>query len=93
MMLTNSSQLRHLRYEPPSLEEQRSEVARQERIKVLAQAADARWEAKPRLAGSDGVAAVQGQSLPGVGNIPVMPRSLEGSRRDKEAAENKTRDG
>ncbi|KAK4151505.1 hypothetical protein C8A00DRAFT_17076 [Chaetomidium leptoderma] len=41
--------LRHTRADPPSLDEQRAEVARQERIKVLAAQADARWEAKPRV--------------------------------------------
>ncbi|KYK57780.1 hypothetical protein DCS_04793 [Drechmeria coniospora] len=35
--------------EPPSLEEQRADVVRQERVKVLAAEADARWEAKPRV--------------------------------------------
>ncbi|KAL7821483.1 hypothetical protein V8C44DRAFT_10481 [Trichoderma aethiopicum] len=41
--------LRHARRDPPSLEEQQAEVARQERIKLLAAQADARWEAKPRV--------------------------------------------
>ncbi|PTB67460.1 hypothetical protein BBK36DRAFT_1116397 [Trichoderma citrinoviride] len=41
--------LRHARREPPSLDEQRAEAVRQERIKLLAAQADARWEAKPRV--------------------------------------------
>ncbi|KAL2181333.1 uncharacterized protein P884DRAFT_326057 [Thermothelomyces heterothallicus CBS 202.75] len=41
--------LRHTRADPPSLDEQRAEVARQERIKRLAAEADARWEAKPKV--------------------------------------------
>ncbi|TFB04788.1 NADH-ubiquinone oxidoreductase assembly factor N7BML [Trichoderma ghanense] len=41
--------LRHARREPPSLDEQRAEAVRQERIKMLAAQADARWEAKPRV--------------------------------------------
>lgn len=41
--------LRHTRSDAPSLPEQRAEVARQERMKVLAAQADARWEAKPRV--------------------------------------------
>ncbi|KAL1838362.1 hypothetical protein VTJ49DRAFT_2771 [Mycothermus thermophilus] len=41
--------LRHTRPDPPSLEEQRAEVARQARIKLLAAEADRRWEAKPRV--------------------------------------------
>ncbi|KAK3302446.1 uncharacterized protein B0T15DRAFT_305761 [Chaetomium strumarium] len=40
--------LRHTRPDPPSLREQQAEVARQERIRLLAAQADARWEAKPR---------------------------------------------
>lgn len=39
--------LRHTRAEPPSLAEQRADVFRQEQMKVLAAAADARWAAKP----------------------------------------------
>ncbi|PSN73378.1 hypothetical protein BS50DRAFT_568924 [Corynespora cassiicola Philippines] len=39
--------LRHTRFEPPSLAEQQADIARQERMKLLAQAADARWAAKP----------------------------------------------
>ncbi|KAF2020962.1 hypothetical protein BU24DRAFT_404022 [Aaosphaeria arxii CBS 175.79] len=38
--------LRHTRYDPPSLAEQRADIARQERIKLLAAQADARWAAK-----------------------------------------------
>ncbi|KAL7822468.1 hypothetical protein V8C26DRAFT_389040 [Trichoderma gracile] len=41
--------LRHARRDPPSLDEQRAEAVRQERIKLLAAQADARWEAKPRV--------------------------------------------
>lgn len=41
--------LRHTRADPPSLDEQRAEVVRQARMKVLAAEADARWEAKPRV--------------------------------------------
>ncbi|KAF4124225.1 NADH dehydrogenase [Geosmithia morbida] len=45
--------LRYTREDPPSVAEQRTDVARQERIRELAAQADARWEAKPRLAGHD----------------------------------------
>ncbi|KAK0738529.1 hypothetical protein B0T18DRAFT_450482 [Schizothecium vesticola] len=41
--------LRNTRAEPPSIEEQRADVVRQERMKVLAAEADARWAAKPRV--------------------------------------------
>jgi len=38
--------LRYTRLEPPSIEEQQQDVLRQERMKVLAKEADARWDAK-----------------------------------------------
>jgi NADH dehydrogenase [ubiquinone] 1 alpha subcomplex assembly factor 2 len=41
--------LRHTREEPPTIEEQQGDVARQARMKTLAAEADARWEAKPRV--------------------------------------------
>ncbi|KAL7923883.1 hypothetical protein ACQKWADRAFT_288137 [Trichoderma austrokoningii] len=41
--------LRHTRREAPTLDEQRAELVRQERMKLLAAEADARWEAKPRV--------------------------------------------
>ncbi|KAK3379343.1 hypothetical protein B0T24DRAFT_663543 [Lasiosphaeria ovina] len=41
--------LRHTRHDPPSLTEQRGDVARQARMKVLAAQANARWAAKPSL--------------------------------------------
>ncbi|KAL2017029.1 hypothetical protein VTK56DRAFT_2673 [Thermocarpiscus australiensis] len=54
--------LRHTRADPPSLAEQAADVARQERIKVLAAQADARWEAKPRLTDAPGGAAAAGRA-------------------------------
>ncbi|KAI0480150.1 hypothetical protein GGR56DRAFT_255558 [Xylariaceae sp. FL0804] len=41
--------LRHRRAAPPSLAEQRADVARRDRARALAAEADARWEAKPSL--------------------------------------------
>lgn len=41
--------LRHTRDEPPSVDEQKLDVLRQERMKVLAAKADERWAAKPRV--------------------------------------------
>ncbi|KAI1822684.1 hypothetical protein F4861DRAFT_540734 [Xylaria intraflava] len=41
--------LRYQRDAPPTIQEQSAEATRQERIKVLAAEADARWEAKPSL--------------------------------------------
>jgi NADH dehydrogenase [ubiquinone] 1 alpha subcomplex assembly factor 2 len=39
--------LRHTRFDPPSLTEQHQEIMRQERMKMLASQADARWASKP----------------------------------------------
>lgn len=39
--------LRHTRFDPPTLSEQQQDVMRQERMKVLASQADARWASKP----------------------------------------------
>lgn len=44
--------LRHTRRDPPSVDEQRADVARQERLKLLAAQADARWAASRAV--SDG---------------------------------------
>ncbi|KAI8627349.1 hypothetical protein F5Y19DRAFT_486945 [Xylariaceae sp. FL1651] len=41
--------LRYQRASPPTMQEQSSEMMRQERMKALAAEADARWEAKPSL--------------------------------------------
>lgn len=41
--------LRHVRAEPPSVAEQLADLARREQMRMLAAAADARWEAKPRV--------------------------------------------
>ncbi|KAI3336338.1 hypothetical protein HD806DRAFT_2271 [Xylariaceae sp. AK1471] len=41
--------LRYQREKPPTIQEQSAEKMRQERIKLLAAEADARWEAKPSL--------------------------------------------
>ncbi|KAH7347999.1 hypothetical protein BKA66DRAFT_576357 [Pyrenochaeta sp. MPI-SDFR-AT-0127] len=39
--------LRHTRFDPPSIAEQKQDMMRQERMKVLAAQADARWASKP----------------------------------------------
>ncbi|KAH8673737.1 hypothetical protein BX600DRAFT_508976 [Xylariales sp. PMI_506] len=41
--------LRHQREHPPTLSEQAEDITRQQRIKLLAAEADARWEAKPKV--------------------------------------------
>ncbi|KAK0389496.1 hypothetical protein NLU13_3071 [Sarocladium strictum] len=58
--------LRYTREHPPTLEEQQNEVVRQARMKHLASAADARWEAKPRL--TDAPGAATGQRAPAIGS-------------------------
>ncbi|KAI6353461.1 hypothetical protein MCOR25_008980 [Pyricularia grisea] len=44
-----SQWLRHMREHPPSLEEQQQDLVRQQRMKLLAAEADARWKAKPSI--------------------------------------------
>ncbi|KAF2830372.1 hypothetical protein CC86DRAFT_391309 [Ophiobolus disseminans] len=39
--------LRHTRFDPPTITEQQQDVARQDRMKMLASQADARWASKP----------------------------------------------
>ncbi|KAF1957187.1 hypothetical protein CC80DRAFT_411775 [Byssothecium circinans] len=39
--------LRHTRFDPPSIADQQADIYRQDRMKVLAAEADARWAAKP----------------------------------------------
>ncbi|KAF2130316.1 hypothetical protein P153DRAFT_395742 [Dothidotthia symphoricarpi CBS 119687] len=39
--------LRHTRYDPPTIAEQRNDLLRQQHMKVLAAQADARWASKP----------------------------------------------
>jgi len=60
--------LRNTRKESPSLDEQAADVARQERMKVLAAQADARWTAKPSLLESaDAPGQPMGQRVPALG--------------------------
>lgn len=67
--------LRYARDEAPSLDEQRADVARRVRTRALAAEADARWEAKPRLAGDD----VPGQGEKGQ-PVPVLEGAAERGR-------------
>lgn len=79
--------LRYMRAAPPTLDEQRADVARQDRIKVLAAQADARWAAKPSLLDhpDDAVAktaAAAAVDAPGRGphGQPVPPLDTEHTR-------------
>ncbi|OTA60836.1 hypothetical protein K449DRAFT_396119 [Hypoxylon sp. EC38] len=64
--------LRYQRSTPPTLEEQASDVARQERIKLLAAEADARWEAKPSLLDAPG--REKGQPVPPLNTGRTKPQ-------------------
>ncbi|KAF9877352.1 hypothetical protein CkaCkLH20_05052 [Colletotrichum karsti] len=67
--------LRHTREHPPSLEEQSTEVVRQQRMKMLAAQADARWEAKPRVMDAPGQP--MGQPLPALNTAQTQPIAPE----------------
>ncbi|KAK4239843.1 hypothetical protein C8A03DRAFT_32034 [Achaetomium macrosporum] len=71
--------LRHTRSDPPSLSEQRAEVARQERIKLLAAQADARWEAKPKV--MEGPASASPSSPEGKAFLEVREPPFQTDRR------------
>ncbi|KAF3060051.1 hypothetical protein GL218_04746 [Daldinia childiae] len=64
--------LRYQRQQPPTLDEQAGDVVRQERIKVLAAEADARWEAKPSLVGVPG--RERGQPVPPLNAGQTQPQ-------------------
>lgn len=57
--------LKHTRKNPPSITEQSQDLVRQERLKVLAAEADARWAAKPSFLDKPGQQ--RGQPLPAIG--------------------------
>ncbi|KAI1413562.1 hypothetical protein F5Y13DRAFT_188994 [Hypoxylon sp. FL1857] len=64
--------LRYQRSSPPTLDEQALDVARQERIKLLAAEADARWEAKPSLIDVPG--REKGQPVPPLNTGRTQPQ-------------------
>ncbi|KAH7329149.1 hypothetical protein B0I35DRAFT_37380 [Stachybotrys elegans] len=74
--------LRYTRDTPPSIEEQKSNVAREARMKILAAEADARWEAKPRVmedVGKPGVSQL-GQPVPPLRSDTMAPREQDDAR-------------
>lgn len=73
--------LRYTREQPPSIEEQQNEVIRQARMKHLASAADARWEAKPRL--TDAPGAATGQRAPTLGSAEHTKEASKGPVAEK----------
>ncbi|KAI2602797.1 hypothetical protein GGR54DRAFT_644698 [Hypoxylon sp. NC1633] len=64
--------LRYQRERPPTLSEQATDVARQERVKVLAADADARWDAKPSLLDAPG--RERGQPVPPLNTGRTQPQ-------------------
>lgn len=80
--------LRHTREHPPSLEEQSREVFRQERMKMLAAQADARWEAKPRVMDAPRQGPT-GHPLPALNAARTQPIAPELETTNAEAAETK----
>ncbi|CCF44448.1 hypothetical protein CH063_00069 [Colletotrichum higginsianum] len=80
--------LRYTREQPPTLEEQSREAFRQERMKVLAAQADARWEAKPRL--TDAPGQQTGQPLPSFNTAQTQPNAPELEAKNTDAKENNT---
>ncbi|KAI0016295.1 hypothetical protein F4780DRAFT_783351 [Xylariomycetidae sp. FL0641] len=85
--------LRYQRERVPSLNEQAADVARQERLKVLAAEADARWEAKPSLLDHPGQA--KGQPVPPLNTEKTQPQEQravkEGQEKEEETAAQKER--
>ncbi|KAG7290886.1 hypothetical protein NEMBOFW57_000891 [Staphylotrichum longicolle] len=97
--------LRHTRQNPPTLAEQRAEVARRERMRLLAAQADARWEAKPKVmedvaTTGDGRRRIAGVEAPGPaleterdlgpGSQVKMEERKAGEREGKEEVEEVT---
>ncbi|GAB0132638.1 hypothetical protein EsDP_00001067 [Epichloe bromicola] len=69
--------LRHMRAEPPSLEEQSGDVVRQQRMKHLAAEANARWAAKPRVMEDAATTSALGEG-------PLPPTNVEATMLDFE---------
>jgi len=71
--------LRNTRTDPPSLEEQAADIARQERMKVLAAQADARWASKANLTGpkAETPGRVMGQPVPALGRAMARGTASE----------------
>jgi NADH dehydrogenase [ubiquinone] 1 alpha subcomplex assembly factor 2 len=76
--------LRHQREHPPSLAEQTADVARQDRLKILAAEADARWAAKPSLMDMPGKGD-KGQAVPALDTGKTQPQeqAAEQAQREK----------
>ena len=76
--------LRYTRQDPPSVAEQRQDLVRQARMKQLAAAADARWEAKPRL--TDAPGAATGQPVPSLEGAGMAGGGAGQSKSDGKSA-------
>ncbi|KAK0622970.1 hypothetical protein B0T14DRAFT_564377 [Immersiella caudata] len=74
--------LRNTRKDPPSLDEQKADVARRERMKMLAAQADARWAAKESLLGTaDKAPALEGMKADEGGSREEMWRKMQQEQR------------
>ncbi|PWI74659.1 hypothetical protein PCL_07973 [Purpureocillium lilacinum] len=76
--------LRHTRPDAPSLAEQRADVSRQERTKVLAAQADARWEAKPRVMEAPEDAAARIAPTPAAAAADAVPEGGAGEQQQQQ---------
>lgn len=82
--------LRHVREHPPSLQEQIQDVQRQEKMKILAAQADARWEAKPRVMDAPG--REHGQPIPALSTMRSQPIAPESHAVNDNAADTATQE-
>lgn len=76
--------LRYTREHPPSITEQSQDLVRQDRMKILAAQADARWEAKPRVMDAPGQP--NGQRLPTLDTAKTQPIAPETTSVNKDAS-------
>lgn len=80
-----SQWLRHMREHPPSIEEQQQDLVRQQRMKLLAAEADARWKAKPSVLDPPSATAGRhgAQSLPAGGGGFVAEEQQQQQHQDE----------
>lgn len=82
--------LRYVRENPPSLQEQAADVTRQNKMKMLAARADARWEAKPRVMDAPG--RQHGQPVPALDTAKTQPNAPESKAVNDDATASATQE-
>ncbi|ROT42829.1 hypothetical protein SODALDRAFT_342098 [Sodiomyces alkalinus F11] len=82
--------LRHVREQPPSLQEQAQDIKRQEKMKILAAQANARWEAKPRVMDAPGQE--YGQPVPALDTMKTQPIAPEAHTVNKNKSDSATQE-